>query len=78
MIVSPRAEKVIDIVRKEVVRNEDGSVKTVLFIEVDEAFLYYRANADRPYTKIPYWKRGEDASNSSMLFNGENDAQKKQ
>ena len=27
MIVSPRAEKVIDIVPKEVVRNEDGSVK---------------------------------------------------
>jgi len=53
MIVSPRAEPIIDVLRKE----GNG------FIPIDEVFLYRRAGAGSPYRKIIYWKRGEDAIN---------------
>ena len=51
MIVSPRAEEIIDVLRKE----GNG------FIKIDEVFLYRRAGAGSPYRKVPYWKRGEDS-----------------
>jgi len=53
MIVSPRAEPIIDVLRKE----GNG------FIPIDEVFLYRRAGAGSPYRKIIYWKRGEDSIN---------------
>ena len=52
MIVSPRAEEIIDVLRKE----SNG------FIKIDEVFLYRRAGAGSPYRKILYWKRGEDST----------------
>ena len=54
MIVSPRAKEVIDIVRIETRHGQGGCL-----IEIDEVFLYRRADAESPYQKIPYWKRGE-------------------
>jgi hypothetical protein len=51
MIASPRAKPVIDIVR---------IADRTRIIEVDEVYLYRRAGDT--YTKIPYWKRGEDNS----------------
>jgi len=52
MIVSPRAEIVTDILRKE----GNG------FIKIDEVFLYRRAGAGAPYRKVPYWRRSEDSA----------------
>jgi hypothetical protein len=60
MIVSPRAEQVIDVVRKEVLRNGDGSVRTTLFVEIDEVYLYRRTG--NTFQKVLYWKRGEEST----------------
>jgi len=51
MIISPRAEEIVDIRRKE----GNG------FINIDEVFLYCRSGAGAPYRKILYWKRGADS-----------------
>ena len=51
MIVTPRAENVMDVLRKE----GDG------YINIDEVLLYRRAGAGAPYREIIYWKRGTDS-----------------
>jgi hypothetical protein len=54
MIISPRAEEIIDVSRKE----GNG------FIKIDEVLLYRRAGANAPYRKLLYWKRSEDSHDS--------------
>jgi hypothetical protein len=51
MIISPRAKKVIDILRKIGDR----------WFKIDEVFLYRRAGVGAPYRKESHWKRDEDA-----------------
>ena len=57
MIVSPRAEEIIDVLRKE----GNG------FIKINKVLLYKRTSPGSPYRKIVYWVRGEDSNNPPSL-----------
>ena len=52
MIVSPRAQEIIDILRW--CKNA--------FIKIDEVFLYHRVGAGAPYRKTHYWMRNKDSN----------------
>jgi hypothetical protein len=52
MIISPRAKKVTNVLRK------DGNG----FIKIRDVFLYRRTDASSPYRKVLYWTRTEDSA----------------